>query len=195
MGLFDWLRRIGGDAAETEPDPAPRTPAPDEAGGPVADVVGGCPAGFRAEAEDLVAYWSAYDLDYRPSSLVRLDSLTARQRARSDYVRAETDAGESVAFRPAAAGSACYFGEVLVRAHGGEWTNGDDGWRVVVEGPEGRTHVDVFAVAHECLDGDAGFATAAEAALRAVGRDDAGRDERPDTTAAPRKGDVRPSDR
>lgn len=175
MGLFDWLRGIGGvgAAAEAEPDSEPRDSAPDEAAGPVADVVGGSPAGFRTEAEDLVDYWEEYDLDYRTPSLARLDTLTARQRARSDYVHTETHAGESVTFRPAAAGSACYFGEVLVRAHGGEWTERADGWRVAVEGPEGRTHVDVFAVAHDCLDGDARFVDAAATALCAVGRDDA----------------------
>lgn len=173
MWLVDWLRGVGGVGAAADPEPEPRTSSPDEATGPVAEVVGGGPAGFRAEAEDLVAYWSEYDLDYRPPSLARLDSLTARQRARSDYVRAETEAGEPVTFRPAAIGSACYFGAVLVRAHGGEWTEGEDGWRVAVEGPEGRTHVDVFATAHDCLDGDARFVAAAATALRAVGRADA----------------------
>lgn len=172
MGLFDWLRGIGsaGVSAETAVETAP--PDPEEVEGPVADVVGGDPAGFRAEAEDLVSYWSDYDLDYRPSSLPRLDSLTARQRVRSDYVRAETGAGDPVSFRPAATGSACYFGEVLVRAYDGAWAEDDDGWVVAVAGPEGRTRVDVFAVAHDCLDGDASFVDAAEAALRAVGRDE-----------------------
>jgi len=171
MGLFDWLRSVGGAGTTAGADVEPAPPDPDGVEGPVADVVGGCPAGFRAEAEDLVGYWSDYDLDYRAASLPRLDSLTARQRARSDYVRAETDAGDPVAFLPAATGSACYFGEVLVRARGGEWTEVDDGWVVVVEGPDGRSRVDVFAAAHDCLDGEATFVGVADAAVRAVGRD------------------------
>jgi hypothetical protein len=172
MGLFDWLRGFGGVGASVGTADEAVPPEADEVEGPVEDVVGGCPAGFRAEAEDLVGYWNEYDLDYRASSLSRLDSLTARQRARSDYVRAETDAGDPVAFRPAATGSACYFGEVLVRSYDGAWTEADDGWVVTVEGPEGRTPVDVFAVAHVCLDGDASFVDAADAALREVGRDE-----------------------
>jgi hypothetical protein len=174
MGLFDWLPgvRRGGASANGTVDADPREPPPDGVEGPVAEVVGDGPEGFRAEAEDLVGYWSGYDLDYRPPSLARLDSLTERQCVRSDYVRTETDAGEAVAFRPAAAGSACYFGEVLVRAYGGTWTESADGWAVVVEGPDGRTVVDVFAVAHDCLDGERSFVDAANAALRTTGRID-----------------------
>lgn len=172
MGLFDWLPGVGGaEATAGDVDDPPRS-TPDEAEGPVADVVGGRPAGFRAEAEDLVSYWDGYDLDYRPSSLARLDSLTARQRTRSGYVRDETEAGDAVVFRPAATGSACYFGEVLVRAHDGAWREEEGRWVVAVEGPDGRTTVDAFGVAHDCLDGEETFVDAADAALRAVGRRD-----------------------
>ncbi|MFB6167374.1 MAG: hypothetical protein ABEJ43_00830 [Haloferacaceae archaeon] len=173
MGLFDWLPGVGGTGASASGadrgDPESLDPDPDGLEGPVAEVAGGGPKGFRREAEDLAGYWSEHDLDYRPPSLARLDSLTERQRARSDYVRTETHAGEQVAFRPAAAGSACYFGEVLVRAHGGSWTEVDGSWVVVLEGSSGQTLVDVFAVAHDCLDGDGSFVDAADTALRAAG--------------------------
>jgi hypothetical protein len=174
MGLFDWLPGLGGagaSAGEAVCDD-PRDLPSDGAEGPVAELAGGDPEGFRREAEDFVGYWSGYDLDYRPPSLARLDSLTERQRARSDYVRAETDAGKTVTFLPAAAGSACYFGEVLVRAYDGSWARVDDGWVVIVEGPADRTLVDAFAVAHDCLDGDKSFVEAADAALRTAGRRD-----------------------
>jgi hypothetical protein len=169
MGVLDWLRRLGVPADPDHEDP--EDDGDEELSGvtTVGDVVGGCPEGFRREANDLVGFRAEYDLDYGTASLARLDDLAASRDDRATYVSVETADGETVEFAPAATGAACYFGEVLVRTHGGEWTRRNGRWTVAVDGPGGLVHVDVFAVAHDCLEGESTFVAAAESATREAG--------------------------
>jgi hypothetical protein len=178
MGLFDWIAGlVGGDRArEPASDGGTRAAAGEDPSEPtdaaptgVGAVVGDCPAAFREEADDLAAYHSGYDLDYGLGSLSRLDEFAASYEETATYVRTETDGGREVSFVPVATGAGCYFGEVLVREHGGEWCDEGGDWSVVVEGPEGRDEVDAFAVAHDCVEGEPRFEERADRAAEAAG--------------------------
>lgn len=102
-------------------------------------------AAFREHAEALVASRPGSDLDFSPASLAALDELAA-----------EDDPGRALdgAVEQAFAG---YLGEVLRRDFDAEWHE-NDGWRLVIEGPDGRAFLDPVAVATDCLRGEESFA-------------------------------------
>jgi len=123
----------GGDgAAGVDGDPADRgtnAGRADEA--PVAVAVGDDPEAFREQAEELAEFWEAYDLDFSPASLARLDRLLADQSDEAGRMRIELEDGRTATVVPIAASTACYFASVLVRSYGAAWVADDDyGWAV-----------------------------------------------------------------
>ncbi|MFB6164023.1 MAG: hypothetical protein ABEJ31_02595 [Haloarculaceae archaeon] len=143
------------------------------------------PTVFRNAAIDAVQTFEAYDLDFSPASLSRLDALADEERTVLSVMRAERDdGGEAAAERHTAltiqAGS--YLGETLVRAFDGEWRRADDGgWHVALSVDGADAAIDVFDVAGHSfaeaslfgdLAGELGYEPPAEPAAEPDAADD-----------------------
>lgn len=109
------------------------------------------PESFRVAAEEVADYWDDYLLDFTPESLRHLDSLVDTHYGPDD-ASSDPDTLSSVAVR-----FGSYFGETLVRSHGGEWQRGRLNWSVALEGPDGEATVNVFGVAAGALAEPAAF--------------------------------------
>ncbi|MDT3434072.1 hypothetical protein [Haloarcula sp. 1CSR25-25] len=126
-------------------------------------------------AVEFAAFWGEHDLDFSPASLSRLDDLVDAEW--DDDRFAETAFGSDASFDDRAFTSVVrelggYFGEVLVRRLGGEWTDGTDHEAaVVVGGPSGQFAVPVFEVAITSLRKQAVFGRSYDALLEDLGRD------------------------
>lgn len=119
-------------------------------------------AGMAEYAEELASVYGEYDLDFTPESLSRLDSLADAEWDPDRFADAEVggDDMESGMYTQLVRQVGSYYGEVLVREHGGEWIRQDDTFAVRVSGDEGRSTVArVFAVARDSLTGPAQFAS------------------------------------
>jgi len=143
MGLFDSVRgALGGDETDAEPELTDDVPRPANHGEPT-------PTDFRNKAVDAVQDWGVDDLDFTVDSLPRLDTFADKQGARLDVMAADGDDDEAVARMHTAytirAGS--YFGEVLVREAGGQWTRDGAVWAVQLPTGDDSTLVDAFEVA------------------------------------------------
>ncbi|MFB6205076.1 MAG: hypothetical protein ABEJ05_00910 [Haloglomus sp.] len=125
----------------------------------------GPPESFRVAAEELVDYWDDYPLDFTPASLRHLDSLVDTYYGPDDAA-AESDP-EALSGVAAQLGS--YFGETLVRSHGGEWQRGRSNWSVALAGPEGEATVNVFGVAAGALAEPAAFSETYETVATELG--------------------------
>lgn len=106
-------------------------------------------------AERFVDAWPAYDLDYRPASLARLDNLVDRELDTDAYPAATlgdwTDP-DTLRLADTAAGIGAYYAAVLVRHLGAQWEIGEE-VALAVEGPGGQTRVRPFPVAVDRLRG------------------------------------------
>ena len=126
-------------------------------------------------AVEFAAFWGEHDLDFSPASLSRLDDLVDAEW--DDDRFAETAFGSDASFDDRAFTSVVrelggYFGEVLVRELGGEWTDETDHEAaVVVGGPSGQFAVPVFEVAITSLRKQAVFGRSYDALLEDLGRD------------------------
>lgn len=107
------------------------------------------PPGEAAEA--LAAQWPAYDLDFSPASLSRLDELLDAELSPSQHTIYEFRLG-------------AYLGEVLVRTHGARWTPTDEaGWVVeIADDPGDATVIEFDDPVRNGLRGDVPFAEAYE---------------------------------
>ena len=137
------------------------------------------PGTVRAEhaetAVEFADFWGEHDLDLSPTSLSRLDDLVDAEW--DDERFAATTFGSDASFDDRAFTSVVrelggYFGEVLVRELGGEWTDETDHEAaVVVDGPAGQFAVPVFDVAITSLRKQAVFGRSYDALLEDLGRD------------------------
>ncbi|PSQ17506.1 hypothetical protein BRD00_07320 [Halobacteriales archaeon QS_8_69_26] len=127
----------------------------------------------RGEAEDLVEFWTEYDLDYSPDSLPELEILVDAAWENDRYEDAEYggDREQDVAFTRVVRQVGSYFGEVLVRSLDADWVQ-DETTVVEVRGPDGATNVDVFGVAEDSLTGPSRFVEPYDAAREDVGIED-----------------------
>jgi hypothetical protein len=137
------------------------------------------PGTVRAEhaetAVEFADFWGEHDLDFSPASLSRLDDLVDAEW--DDERFAATTFGSDASFDDRAFTSVVrelggYFGEVLVRELGGEWTDETDHEAaVVVGGPDGQFAVPIFEVAITSLRKQAVFGRSYDALLEDIGRD------------------------
>ncbi|MDS0220307.1 hypothetical protein NDI54_02970 [Haloarcula sp. S1AR25-5A] len=137
------------------------------------------PGTTRAEhaetAVEFADFWGEHGLDFSPASLSRLDDLVDAEW--DDERFAETTFGSDDSFDDRAFTSVVrelggYFGEVLVRQLGGEWTDETDHEAaVIVGGPAGQFAVPVFDVAITSLRKQAVFGRSYDALLGDLGRD------------------------
>ena len=107
-------------------------------------------ATYAEAAEELVSFWTEYDLDYSPDSLERLDALVSAEWEDDRFDDADFGSDDSFddrVFTSVSTELGGYFGEVLVRELDAEWSDeaGADG--VVVEGADGPLAIPVFKVA------------------------------------------------
>jgi len=110
----------------------------------------GLRATYAAEAEELVSFWTEYDLDYTPESLQRLDALVSAEWDDDRFDDAEFGSDETFddrVFTSVSTELGSYFGEVLVRALDAEWSDATATDGVVVEGTDGPLAIPVFKVA------------------------------------------------
>jgi len=118
-------------------------------------------ADVRADAEDLVEAWPAYDFDYSVESLDRLDELVAEEfsgPAFADATVGSTDDEASIRLTAHTVNAGAYFGEVLRRSFDGSWRHSeDDGLQLELPGSEAATRVSPIAMAEACLAGDDTF--------------------------------------
>ena len=152
MGLFEAVRRLVGGTDEGDPDGA-------ATGGAPADARAGATAAVSVEfkhdgdaepltdrARDLAEAWPAYDLDFSPASLERLDRI-----AEEEYERVTRAADvEEAAVVTESRAFASYFGEVLRRNHDAGWVTGEE-YTVAVDCPDDPVGVDAMEVAVACL--------------------------------------------
>lgn len=130
---------------------------------------------MRAEAAELVEFWSEYDLDYSVVSLPRLDALVDGAWGNDRFRDAEYggDRDVDLAYTGHVRELGSYFGEVLVRDLDAEWVQ-EDGTAVEIRGADGDAEiVDVFEVAEESLTGPSSFAATYESTRRSLGVEDA----------------------
>lgn len=116
---------------------------------------------IASHAEDLADVWEGYDLEFTPQSLARLDSLAATEWEDDRFADAEAggDDIESGMFTKLLKQFGSYYGEVLVREHGGRWVRSEDTIAVRVAGDAGEATVArVFEVARTSLTGPPQFA-------------------------------------
>jgi hypothetical protein len=182
MGLFDSVRGALGGSGDDEPELTDDVPRPANHGEPT-------PTDFRNKAVDAVQQWDATDLNFSLSSLPRLDTFADRQGAVLDVMHEDrgddTDIARMHTGYTIQAGS--YFGEVLVREAGGDWTRAGEAWAVQVPTGESETIVDVFEVAaHSFAEGPIFVETVRELGIEIETEDDEEDD------AEPEGPDVRP---
>jgi hypothetical protein len=181
MGLFDSVRGALGGSGDDEPELTDDVPRPANHGEPT-------PTDFRNKAVDAVQQWDATDLNFSLASLPRLDTFADRQGAVLDVMHEDRGDDADIARMHTAytiqAGS--YFGEVLVREAGGDWTRSGEAWAVQVPTGSDETIVDVFEVAaHSFAEQPVFTETARQLGIEVETEDDEVEDE-------PETPDVRP---
>ena len=145
---------VGSDGVSEERDSAVPSDETDSSGEP-ADA--GDPAdgdGLRATyaeaAEELVSFWTEYELDYTADSLDRLDDLVSEEWDDDRFDDADFGSDDSFddrVFTSVSTELGSYFGEVLIRELDAEWSDETATDGVVVEGAEGPLAIPVFKVA------------------------------------------------
>jgi hypothetical protein len=142
----------GGDArADDSGSDAPADPSSD-ARADDADPTAGddLRATYAESAEELVSFWTEYDLDYSPDSLERLDALVSEEwddDRFDDAAFGSDDSFDDRVFTSVSTELGSYFGEVLVRELDAEWSDETATDGVVVEGADGPLAIPVFKVA------------------------------------------------
>jgi hypothetical protein len=139
---------------------------------------GGAAGRYRGAAEELVAGWPSYELDYTVESLVRLDGLVADEFDESggdrdyegDPLTVPEGAQLSIPTDGSVEGFAGYLAELFRRHHDAEWGVEDGDLVLAVEGPAGSQSFDPELVAVACFAGESAFVdvyatVAAEAGL------------------------------
>ncbi|WP_324665090.1 hypothetical protein [Haloarcula sediminis] len=105
---------------------------------------------YAEAAEELVSFWTEYDLDYTPESLERLDALVSEEWDDDRFDDADFGSDDSFddrVFTSVSTELGGYFGEVLVRELDAEWSDQTATDAVVVEGADGPLAIPVFKVA------------------------------------------------
>jgi hypothetical protein len=123
---------------------------------------------YRGAAEELVAGWPSYELDYTVESLVRLDGLVAEEFDQSggdrdyegDPLTVPEGAQLSIPTDGSVEGFAGYLAELFRRHHDAEWVLGDHDLMLAVEGPAGAQSFDPELVAVACFAGESAFVDA-----------------------------------
>jgi hypothetical protein len=150
-----------------EADPVPEDdPVPEATSDPTEG--DGIRAEYAEEAEGLVSFWNEHDLDYTPESLERLDGLVSEEWDDDRFADATFGSEETFddrAFTSVSMELGSYFGEVLVRELGGEWSTETANDSVVIEGPDGPLAIPVFRVAGTSLTQQPVFARSYESLL------------------------------
>ncbi|GCF13653.1 hypothetical protein Harman_15880 [Haloarcula mannanilytica] len=161
--------------ADDSEQPAPTDGDADSAAGSEPNWEPGTTRAEHAEtAVEFADFWGEHGLDFSPASLSRLDDLVDAEW--DDERFAETTFGSDDSFDDRAFTSVVqelggYFGEVLVRQLGGEWTDETDHEAaVIVGGPAGQFAVPVFDVAITSLRKQAVFGRSYDALLEDLGR-------------------------
>ena len=110
----------------------------------------GLRATYAEAADELVSFWTEYDLDYTPDSLARLDALVSEEWDDDRFDDADFGSDDSFddrVFTSVSTELGSYFGEVLIRELDAEWSDETATDGVVVEGAEGPLAIPVFKVA------------------------------------------------
>ncbi len=139
-------------------------------------------AGFEEDAETLVADWPAYDLDYTPESLERVDALVRTEFETEGFADATfggTEDRTSLLFTVRAMQTAGYLASVFRRHADAEWDTGD-GLTLAVEGPDGDAEVDPLRTAVAALRESESLAATYDGVVSRLGLTDAGVDVDPD---------------
>ena len=116
-------------------------------------------ATFEENAATLAGEWPAYDLDYTPASLARLDRLVGAEFDAFDLAGAELDGAtdaDSLVLTARALEAGGYLAAVFRRVFGGEWRSGD--LEFVVRGRAAEATLDPVGIAAACLRGEGSFA-------------------------------------
>ncbi|MFB6180065.1 MAG: hypothetical protein ABEI77_10115 [Halorientalis sp.] len=108
---------------------------------------------FRPPAEEFAAFWDAYDLDFSPVSLARLDVLVDSEWADDEFedIEAGGQSMDAKMYTELVKQLGCYYGEVLVRELDATWTRHNGAVVVVVPGRDGDTTVPIFDTAEGAL--------------------------------------------
>lgn len=117
-------------------------------------------ADVRPEAKSFAHSWSGYDLDFSADSLVRLETLAAEEWDASRFQNATVggDDMDSKMYTKLVKQLGAYYGEVLVRTLGGQWTHRGDELVVGVTG-DAQTTEAVFDIAAAALESEPNFVT------------------------------------
>jgi len=133
----------------------------------------GLRATYAESAEELVSFWTEYDLDYSPDSLERLDALVSAEWEDDRFDDADFGSDDSFddrVFTSVSTELGSYFGEVLVRELDAEWSDETTTDGVVVEGADGPLAIPVFKVAGTSIKQQPVFARSYDSLLSDLNR-------------------------
>jgi len=133
----------------------------------------GLRATYAESAEELVSFWTEYDLDYSPDSLERLDALVSAEWDDDRFDDADFGSDDSFddrVFTSVSTELGGYFGEVLVRELDAEWSDEASTDGVVVEGADGPLAIPVFKVAGTSIKQQPVFARSYDSLLSDLDR-------------------------
>jgi hypothetical protein len=105
---------------------------------------------YAQMAEEFVAIWDEYALDYTPESLGSLDDLVDSEWKADRFEDATYGSDETYddhAFTGVVTELGSYFGEVLIRELDGEWSDETGTDAVIIDSPDERLAVPVFRIA------------------------------------------------
>ena len=159
-------------ATGTDSDDAPSEGADTATPEPTAG--GGLRETYAETAEELVSFWTEYDLDYTPDSLERLDALVSDEWDDDRFDDADfgsEDSFDDRVFTSVSTELGSYFGEVLVRELDAEWSDRTATDGVVVEGAEGPLAIPVFKVAATSITQQPVFARSYDSLLSDIESD------------------------
>lgn len=123
---------------------------------------------YAEAAEELVTFWTEYDLDYTPESLARLDALVSEEwddERFDDAVFGSEDTFDDRVFTSVSTELGSYFGEVLVRDLDAEWSDEATTDGVVVQSADGPLAIPVFRVAGTSIQQQPVFARSYDSLL------------------------------
>ena len=127
---------------------------------------------FGDDADDFVASFPGYDLDYSAQSLARVDQVVANELSGGKFADAEVGAMDdeaSILLTAKVVEAGAYFAEVFRRTTDADWHYPDEGGpQIELPGEAADARMDPVGIAEKCIAGDGSFAGHYQAAIEVI---------------------------
>ncbi len=127
---------------------------------------------FVDDADDFVASFPGYDLDYSGASLARVDEIVAQELSGGQFEGAEVGAMDdeaSILLTAKVVEAGAYFAEVFRRTTDADWHYPEEGGpQIELPGQAADARIDPVGVAEKCVAGDGSFAGHYQAAIEVL---------------------------